>query len=138
MHRSYKVFILYFLAFNALLLVSAMTIFNTKIGFLPKEVFDYYAHKTLMGILKVHLPHLLVFGLFGMVLLHFLVFTQYKNQTKNLAIFFFASAFLELLSPLLMVYGFSFFAYLKVFSFITFYLLIIYVSMLILFDIIIE
>jgi hypothetical protein len=136
MHRSYKILILYFLAFNALLLVSALIIFKSKIGFLPSGVLEYYAQKSVIGVFKVNLPHILLFGLFGMVLLHFLVFTNYKLQLRKLSFIFFASAFLELVSPLFIIGAFEFFSYVKILSFIVFVSVIIYISALLFFDII--
>lgn len=136
MHSSYKSLILYFLTFNTLLLTSALLIYSIKIGFIPSEVVEYYSAKTIVGVLKVNLPHIFLFGLFGMVLLHFLIFTNYKNDLKKLSYTFFTSAFFELVSPLLIIGGLDLFAYVKIVSFIIFYFVIIYISILLLLDIV--
>ena len=141
MHHSYKVVILYALAFVVLLVGSAVAIYSTKLGYLPSEVLLYYLGdeysppKTALGLLKVHLPHTFVFGLFGFVLLHLLLFTQFQTQSTKLAFLFFTSAFFELLSSGAIIYGLAFFATIKIVSFLVLMGCILYISALLALDI---
>ena len=112
-------------------------LFEQKIGFSFKEVVEYYIGstekfipaKSSAGILKIVLPHIFVFGLLGMVLLHFLVFTKHRFKKSTLVLIYstFIVGFLEIFTPLLIVNGFLFFAYLKLVSFFLFLGLLLYV-----------
>jgi hypothetical protein len=129
-NKAYKVAISYFLLFSLLLLVSGAWIFMDKIGFSYQSVLTYYlgneaafqAAKTYTGLLKTILPHIFAFGLFVMVVLHFAIFTK-KRNTKELTLLIylaFVTAFLELVSPFMILAGFDSFAYLKIISFFGF------------------
>ena len=134
MTKAYKYSIIYFIAFSLLLLLSGIMLFEHKIGFSVQEVTQYYLgnenkfiiSKTGSSILKAILPHIFAFGLFIMVVLHFLVFTDKRasKSVKLLIYLTFISAFLELLSPFGIINGVEFFAYLKLLSFGVFELLI--------------
>ncbi len=136
MTKAYKYSIIYFLAFSLLLLVSGTMLFEHKIGFSVQEVSNYYLGneekfinpKTSSAILKIILPHIFAFGLFIMVILHFLVFTKNRDSksVKLLIYLTFISTFLELASPFGIINGIEFFAYLKLLSFGVFELLILY------------
>ncbi len=146
MLKSYKYTIIYFIGFSFLLLISATLLFEEKIGFSVKEVLDYYAgnesrfmmQKSALGLLKIILPHIFAFGLFTMVILHFLIFTQYKNTQKIIFLIYlvFITAILEMLSPFFTINGFEFFAYIKLASFFLFEALIVYISFLLFWSII--
>lgn len=144
MTQAYKYSILYFLAFSLLLLLSGTMLFYEKLGFTQESIYTYYtgghymASKTHTGILKLILPHIFAFGLFSMVILHFLVFTQqrYKKQTKFLVYFTFLSAVLELGSPFLIINYGEFFTFMKIISFVLFELLILYTGYLLLLSIV--
>ncbi len=148
MTKAYKGAILYFLLFSTLLLISSILLFEYKIGFSIEEVSRYYLGdeelfiptKTVSGILKITLPHIFVFGLFSMVVLHFIVFTSYreKKNTTILVYLLFISSFFELFSPIIIILGFESFAYLKLFSFFVFECLIIYILYLLFFSIVYE
>ena len=137
MQKAYKLSILYFLIFSLLLIVSAVMLFEHKIGFSFSGVLEYYigneekfiSSKSTTGILKLILPHIFVFGLFAMVLLHFLVFTKlrYKKSTLALIYLTFITALLEIFTPFLIVSGFEFFAYVKLLSFFIFLALTLYI-----------
>ena len=128
MTQAYKLSVFYFLLFSLLLLVSSTLLFEHKIGFSIENITTYYlgneenftSAKTLSGILKTLLPHIFAFGLFLMVLLHFLVFTNKRGTqaTKILIYLLFSSAFIEIFSPFFIIFGLETFAYLKIFSFI--------------------
>lgn len=138
MQEAYKLSILYYLAFSLLLIVSAVMLFEHKIGFSYGAVLEYYIgneekfipSQSASGILKIVLPHIFVFGLFFMVLLHFLVFTKLRYEKSLLTLIYaaFATALLEIFSPLLIINGFEFFAYIKLFSFFGLLAIILYIS----------
>ena len=146
MIKAYKVSIIYFLVFSLLLLISSIMIFEHKIGFDSLSILNYYLGdeklfipaKSVSGVLKIVLPHIFVFGLFSMVILHFVVFTKQKEKTKILIYLTFISAFLEIFTPLMILWGFESFAYLKLLSFILFEILILYLLYLLFFSIVYE
>ncbi|MEN8303446.1 MAG: hypothetical protein ABFQ64_05205 [Campylobacterota bacterium] len=148
MTKAYRYSIVYFLAFSLLLSVSGAMLFEHKIGFSVQEVSNYYLGneerfinpKTNSAVLKTILPHIFAFGLFIMVLLHFLVFTKKRDSksVKLLIYLTFISAALELASPFGIINGMEFFAYLKLLSFGVFELLILYSSWLLFRSIIYE
>ncbi len=136
MTKAYRYSILYFLTFSLLLLISGTMLFEHKIGLSAQSINEYYLGnsdkfipaKTATGVLKIVLPHIFAFGLFVMVVLHFLVFTKERNKTKTkmLICLTFITAFLEIASPFLIISGAEFFAYVKIISFILFESLILY------------
>ena len=138
MTKNYNISILYFLAFSLLLVASGIMLFEVKIGFSTEQITDYYlgneesftSAKTSNGVLKIVLPHLAAFGLFAMVLLHFLVFTKYKDtkSLKLLTVLLFSSAFLEIFCPFFILFGAEFFSYIKISSFIVLECLILYIA----------
>ncbi|MCF6339172.1 MAG: hypothetical protein L3J10_00240 [Sulfurimonas sp.] len=145
MQKSYKLSILYYLVFTLLLISSAIILFEHKIGFSFTSVLEYYigneekfipAQSTL-GILKIILPHIFVFGLISMVLLHFIVFTNHREKKATLILIYvtFITAILEIFTPILIVNGFEFFAYVKLLSFFLFLLFIVYISWLLFYSI---
>jgi len=148
MIKAYKLSIIYYLVFSLLLIFSAYILFEHKIGFSYQGVLDYYLGneelfipaKSSTGVLKIILPHIFVFGLFAMVLMHFLVFTEqrYKKSTLLLISLTFITALLEMFTPFLIVNGLEFFAYLKLLSFFLFLALILYISWLLFHSIINE
>ena len=137
LNRAYKYAIAYFLLFALLLFITATLIFAQKIGFNPTAVVHYYLGdqanftpaKTYAGTLKIILPHIFAYGLFLMTLLHFLIFTKKRNfQSIQWLIYLsLISAFLELFSPFMILSGFDFFAYIKLFSFFLFEFLTLFV-----------
>lgn len=138
MIQSYKYAILYFLVFSLLLVLSGALLFEEKIGFSIAGVLNYYLgneetfiqQKSTLAIFKTILPHIFAFGLFCMVILHFLIFTKnrYTKKAKLLIFVIFISSLLEIVSPFFIVNGFEFFAYIKLVSFFLFEGLIIYIS----------
>ncbi len=130
MHRAYKISILYFSLFTLLLLVSGYMIFESKIGFDAQSALAYYigskelfiAAKTNAGILKLALPHIFGFALLSMIILHFLIFTKFRNRTftKVLLYTIFISQFFEIFTPFLIINISEIFIYLKIISFFIF------------------
>jgi len=145
MQKAYKLSILYYLAFTLLLITSAVMLFENKIGFSYASVLEYYIGneerfipaKSSLGVLKIILPHIFVFGLLSMVLLHFLVFTahRYKRNTIILIYTTFLTAILEMFTPFFILNGYEFFAYIKLFSFFVFLALVVYISWLLFYSI---
>jgi len=134
--KAYKYAISYFLLFTVLLLVSAALIFADKIGFSYNSIRHYYlgseavfsTTKTFNGLLKIIVPHIFAFGLFIMVILHFLIFTG-KRNTKEVQIIIysaFITAFLELFSPFFIIFGLDFFIFIKLISYFLFNFVILY------------
>ena len=127
MIQAYKYSILYFLLFSILLLGSSFMLFEEKIGLSVASVLEYYQGneekfimaKSNAGVLKVILPHIFAFGLFIMVVQHFLLFTGYKKSKQFLVLIYasFTVALLELVSPFFILQGFEVFAYVKLISF---------------------
>jgi len=146
--KAYKFSILYFLLFALILLLSSYMLFEKKIGFSIDSVLEYYLGNekkfTVMyswsGMLKVILPHIFAFGLFSMVVLHFLIFTNSKHfkRTKVLILILFISGAFELLSPFFIINGFEFFAAVKLVSFFLFELNLLYLFYLLFFSIVNE
>jgi len=148
MTTAYKFAIGYFLIFSVLLLMSSVMIFEYKIGFDKVSILNYYLGnevlfipaKSLSGILKIVLPHIFVFGLFSMVILHFMIFTKQRDtkKIKFLIYLLFVSVFLEIFTPMMIIGGFESFAYLKLLSFVVLESLIFYILYLLFFSIIYE
>ncbi len=138
MTDSYGYAVAYFLFFSLLLLISGTMLFEHKIGFSADEITTYYLGsseqfinpKTYSGILKTALPHIVAFGIFFMVLLHFLVFTKYRNifSVKTLIYLSFTSAFFEIFSPFFILMGVDAFAYVKLLSFLLLQIFVLYIA----------
>ncbi|MBN2816564.1 MAG: hypothetical protein JXQ67_07755 [Campylobacterales bacterium] len=138
MTKVYKVSIFYFLLFTLALLATAIALFSLKIGFSKADVLHYYlgdaehfiVAKTALGILKIILPHIFAFGLFMMVLLHFLVFTEYRNskQLRYTIYTAYITVAAELFSPFFILAGIEFFAYVKIAAFFLMSFIQVYLS----------
>jgi len=136
--KAYKYSIVYFLVFSLLLILSGVLLFEYKIGFSVEQISSYYLGdedkfinpQTSSSILKIITPHIFAFGLFIMVLLHFLIFTKKRSSKTLKAVIYltFLSAILELLSPFGIINNIEFFAYVKLLSFIIFDLLVLFSS----------
>jgi len=136
LQKAYKYSIFYFLLFSLLLLGSSLLLFDDKIGLSSTAIRAYYLGdeanvifaKSWETILKIILPHIFAFGLFFMVVLHFLLFTKHKDTQLFLylsyAIFF--VGFLELFSPYMILAGFEAFAFVKLIAFVLLELLLLY------------
>jgi len=127
MTQAYKYSILYFVLFSILLLGTSFMLFEEKIGLSISSILQYYQGnneqfimaKSNAGVLKVILPHIFAFGLFIMVVQHFLLFTDFKKAKQFVVLIYvsFTTAFLELVSPFFILQGFEVFAYVKLISF---------------------
>jgi len=142
LQQAYKYAVFYFLSFSLLLLGSSLLLFENKIGFSVSSVLEYYlgnedkflVQKSWSTILKIILPHIFAFGLFFMVVLHFLLFTKHKTSKLFIRLIYaiFFMGFLEMFSPYFIIMGLEFFAYVKLISFISLELLLLYVFWLVL------
>jgi len=142
MHNTYKLSIVYFIFFSALLLSSALMLFLTKIGFSLEAISNYYLGnesafiqaKTLAGLLKVIYPHIFSIGLLAMVLLHFIYFTSFKKtyKFKYLILVSYLAIFLEIFSGFFLILGATIFTFVKLVSFILMFILFLYMFWLIL------
>ena len=135
-NKAYKYAISWFLLFSILLLISGAAIFAQKLGFSYMSIHNYYlgndatftVAKTFNGLLKIVLPHIFAFGLFVMVILHFMIFTK-KRDTKEMQYIIYLSflaAFLELFSPFFIILGLDFFIYFKIIAYFLFNFIILY------------
>lgn len=137
MQRAYKLSVIYYLAFAILLVISAIMLFKLKIGFSIESILEYYigneekfiAARNTGAIFKMILPHIYVFGLLSMVLLHFIVFTKHRFQKSTIVLIWltFTNGLLEIFTPFAIINGLAFFAYIKLLSFIIFLALILYI-----------
>lgn len=133
MHNGYKYSIIYFSCFVLLLLVSALMLFAHKIGFDPATIAHYYLgngemllQKSNTGILKLVLPHIFAFGILSFVVIHFLIFTDYKKRSYTLMVIYIllAAQTLEIFSPFLIINISEYFSYLKLISFVVYMILL--------------
>lgn len=86
--------------------------------------------KTNMGIWKLILPHIFAFALLSMLLLHFLLFTKFKQKAIPLVYTLFILQFLEIFSPFLISKDIVFFVIVKLLSLILYLALLIFVFIL--------
>lgn len=108
-------------------------LFAHKIGFDATSITHYYlgdsellVKKTTLGILKLILPHIFAFGVLSFVIIHFLIFTSYKEKTypmMGIYIVLFTQT-LEIFSPFLIINISANFSYLKLISFVLYMALI--------------
>lgn len=123
MNNNYRIAILYFCLFSLLLLGSSVALFSTKIGLSADAVSTYYQGsdallipaKSFEGLLEIITPHTFSMALFVMVLTHFILFIK-KDKTPNtitLIIVLYTALFIEIFSPLGIIYHLPFFNLLK-------------------------
>ena len=144
MYRSYHYAIIALFIFSLLLVLSSILLFQEKMGISVDGILSYYLGseehftqaKSFDGLVKLILPHTFAYGLFSLLLLHFLVFTSLRKKAfaKFLLYTMFVSAICELLSPFGILQGFSFFAYVKLVSFFLFNFVILLVAAILLYS----
>ncbi len=136
---SYRLIVFYFSIFSFLILLSGVILFVKNIGLSPEAISIYYLGneakfqnpKSYFGILEHIYPHLAGMGIYIMVLLHFLIFTQDKKKLLKPAVLLFVTALLNLSSGLMTLYGFEFFIYIKGATFILFTVGALYMTLLV-------
>ncbi len=130
MNISYIFSVFYFSLMALFLLFSGVWIFIEKIGLSIDSIIRYYAgstvdgitEKSLYGQLEVMVPHLGAMGLFIMVTIHFLVFTPLRRK-KYFLLFstgVFITAFLNIVSGMVVSFGIEQFAAVKLTAFVLF------------------
>lgn len=117
----------------SLQLLSGVWLFIEKFGLIPSEVILYFLGdeenfimpKSMEGLLETAVPHFLAISTTIFVYAHFLLFTNIISQNKKylLIISLFITAILDIFSPLGIIYGFEFFAWIKILAFWSFELL---------------
>jgi hypothetical protein len=131
LHKAYKYSILYFIVFSLLLLASGFLLFEEKIGLSVHALRAYYlgdealfmSAKSTQGLLKIVLPHIFAFALLSMVLLHFLKFTNTKNKKALIVLIYalFSAQFFEIFAPFFMLHISELFVYVKLFSLLVYF-----------------
>jgi hypothetical protein len=108
-------------------------LFEEKIGLGLHALRAYYlgdealfmSVKSTQGLLKIVLPHIFALALLSMVLLHFLRFTNTKNKKALIVLIYvlFSAQFFEIFAPFLMLHISELFAYVKLFSLLVYFVL---------------
>lgn len=111
-------------------LFSGIWLFGEKFGFLPSEVYLYFAGdesnyimpKSVEGLLETAVPHFLAISTTIFVYAHFLLFTDIITEKKKtfLILSLFFTAFMDIVSPFGMLHGYELFAWFKVLAFWSF------------------
>lgn len=132
-HQSLRLIALLFIALVVLQSILGGVVFATIVGWTPQVISDYYAQKTLHGLLETLLPHALFISIALMGSLHFLGFIaaiseKQKQYWIHLLFLLFA---LDQSAPIFINLGMDFFAYIKLIAFIGFECALAWVSMLI-------
>jgi len=117
----------------SLQLLSGLWLFIEKFGLVPCEIYTYFAgdeerfimKKSFEGLLETAVPHFIAISTTIFVYAHFLLFTSIiSTQKKQLLISsLFLSALVDIFSPFGMIYGFEFFAWMKLIAFWSFEML---------------
>jgi len=131
--RLFKLLLFFALGLIFLQLVSGVWLFVEKYGVTPDEVYLYFAGdeenfivaKSFEGLLETAVPHFVAISATIFVYAHFLLFTQgISTRKKQLLIAgLFLSALADIFSPFGILYGYEFFAWIKVLAFLGFEIL---------------
>lgn len=110
------------LAFIALIVVQSTlggVLFFQTIGFGSEQILAHYSEKSLHGLLEVILPHTLFIGIALMATLHFLAFIETIDKTtqKTITHFLFTLFIIDQVSPIFLIIGIKWFAYIKMAAF---------------------
>lgn len=114
----------------ALQLISGIWLFGEKFGLLPSEVYSYFAGdeekfimaKSFEGLLETAVPHFIAISTTIFVYAHFLLFTDVISEKKKALLIsaLFTTALIDITSPFGIIYGYEFFAYVKLLAFWSF------------------
>ena len=120
--RSLHIVALMFISLVVLQSLLGGAVFATTVGWTPESIGDYYAVKTLHGLLETIAPHTLFIAIALMGSLHFLGFIstideKQKQYWINLLFVLFA---IDQSAPVFINLGIDFFAYVKLSAFIGF------------------
>ena len=121
-HQSLRITALLFIVLIVLQSLLGGAVFATIVGWTPSAIGDYYAQKTLHGLLETLLPHTLFIAIALMGSLHFLGFisTISEKQKEQWIHLLFALFILDQSAPVFINLGIAFFAYIKLSAFIGF------------------
>lgn len=121
-HRILRILALAFIALVIVQSVLGGVLFWRTIGFSAEQILAHYQNKSFHGLLEVLLPHTLFIGIALMAALHFLAFIQRVGETtkKWATHLLFGLFFLDQASPILILAGLKWMAYLKIGAFIGF------------------
>ena len=114
----------------AMQLLSGIWLFGEKFGFLPSEVYLYFAGdekrfivaKSFEGLLETAVPHFLAISTTIFVYTHFLLFTTVISEKQKFFLIssLFIFALIDIFSPFGILYGYELFAWLKILAFWSF------------------
>jgi hypothetical protein len=121
-HQSLRIVALLFLALVVLQSLLGGAVFPIIVGWTPHSIGDYYASKSLHGLLETLAPHTLFIGVALMGSLHFLGFIAAigKKQKQYWIHLLFGLFILDQTAPVFINLGINFFAYIKLVAFIGF------------------
>ncbi|MDP2079146.1 MAG: hypothetical protein Q8J85_14020 [Sulfuricurvum sp.] len=113
------------LIFIALVVLQSLlggAVFFTTVGWTPQVIGEYYAQKTLHGLLETILPHTLFISIALMGSLHFLGFIESigEQQKERWIHLLFGLFMLDQSAPVFINLGINFFAYVKLGAFVGF------------------
>lgn len=113
------------LMFIALVLLQSLlggAVFATIVGWTPHAIGEYYAQKSLHGLLETIAPHTLFIAIALMGVLHFLGFisTINEKQKERWIHLLFGLFILDQSAPVFISLGVDFFAYIKLGGFVGF------------------
>jgi len=115
---NYSLPLKYFLVMTVMLLFTGMWLFVLHTSLSVDGILDYYAPKTLFGLLETVSPHLFAMGLVVFILTHFFAIVTSAKQEKFrlFSILFFLIMLLANVSGFFITETGSFFAILKLLS----------------------
>ncbi|MDP3265958.1 MAG: hypothetical protein Q8M39_03925 [Sulfuricurvum sp.] len=121
-HQSLRIVALIFIALVVLQSLLGGAVFTTIVGWTPHAIGDYYAQKSLHGLLETLAPHTLFIGVALMGSLHFLGFiATFGEKKKQYWIHLLFGLFiLDQTAPIFINLGINFFAYIKLIAFLGF------------------
>ncbi|MGZ5207544.1 MAG: hypothetical protein ACXWB0_00835 [Sulfuricurvum sp.] len=110
------------LSFVALIVVQSIlggVLFAQTIGLSLEQILAHYSEKSFHGLLEVMLPHTLFIGIALMATLHFLAFIETidKATQKTIIHLLFTLFILDQASPIFIIIGIQWFAYIKMVAF---------------------
>jgi hypothetical protein len=132
-HQALRITALLFIVLMLLQSLLGGAVFTTIVGWTPSAISDYYAQKTLHGLLETLLPHTLFIAIALMGSLHFLGFisTFSEKQKERWIHLLFTLFILDQSAPVFINLGINFFAYVKLIGFVGFEGVLAWVSILI-------
>jgi hypothetical protein len=121
-HRSLRIVALLFISLVVLQSLLGGAVFSTIVGWTPHAIGDYYAQKSLQGLLETLMPHTLFIAIALMGSLHFLGFisTISEHQKECWIYLLFGLFILDQSAPVFINLGLSFFTYVKISAFLGF------------------